>query len=203
MKVKKERKLWYDYLWVVEICYFVLGFFNILFAWLGMVFFLTPLLIAMIKGDKAYCNKYCGRGQLFQKLGDKLSRNRPLPKFMRSTYFRYGFLVFFMAMFFNMVYTTYLVYAGATEVSQVVTLLWTFRVPWDFAASLSVEPWVAQYAYGFYSVMLTSNILGIVTMLLYKPRGFCVYCPMGTMTQGICKVGANYGRNERTSKGNK
>jgi hypothetical protein len=25
-------------------------------------------------------------------------------------------------------------------------------------------------------------------MLLFKPRSWCVYCPMGTMTQGICKL---------------
>lgn len=30
--------------------------------------------------------------------------------------------------------------------------------------------------------------LGFVTMLLFKPRSWCVYCPMGTMTQLICKV---------------
>ena len=39
-----------------------------------------------------------------------------------------------------------------------------------------------------YSVMLTSTVLGLITMVLYKPRSWCVYCPMGTMTQLICKV---------------
>ena len=24
-------------------------------------------------------------------------------------------------------------------------------------------------------------------MILFKPRSWCVYCPMGTMTQLICK----------------
>lgn len=183
-----KTKNWYDYLWVVEITYFVLGFFNILFAWLGMIFFFTPLAIAVIKGNKSYCNKYCGRGQLFAKLGQKISRDRPLPKFMRTTYFRYGFLTFFMVMFLNMIFTTYLVFAGSKSLAQVVTLLWTFRVSWSFAGAAGVAPWVAQFAFGFYSVMLTSTILGMVTMLFFKPRGFCVYCPMGTMTQGICKM---------------
>ena len=36
--------------------------------------------------------------------------------------------------------------------------------------------------------MLTSTVLGLVTMVLFKPRAWCVYCPMGTMTQGICKL---------------
>ena len=25
-------------------------------------------------------------------------------------------------------------------------------------------------------------------MVLYKPRTWCAFCPMGTMTQGICKL---------------
>ena len=200
MKTKK----WYNYLWIAEISYFILGFFNILFAWLGMIFFLTPLAIAVITGNKSYCHKYCGRGQVFALVGKKFSRNKPLPTFMRTSYFRYGFLAFFMTMFLNMIYTTYLVFGGTTDLSQIVTLLWSFKLPWDFAYTANVTPWVAQYAFGFYSVMLTSATLGIITSLLFKPRGFCVYCPMGTMTQSICKFkngGNDYGANEGECKG--
>ena len=38
----KKAKHWYDYLWICAILYFTLGFFNILFAWLGMIDFLLP-----------------------------------------------------------------------------------------------------------------------------------------------------------------
>ena len=39
------KKHWYDYLWIVSLLYLVLGFFNILFAWLGLACFFLPLLI--------------------------------------------------------------------------------------------------------------------------------------------------------------
>ena len=51
-----KQKHWYDYLWIWTIIYFVLGFFNILFAWLGMIDFLVPLIIALFGGGKAFCN---------------------------------------------------------------------------------------------------------------------------------------------------
>ena len=51
-----------------------------------------------------------------------------------------------------------------------------------------VAPWIAQFAFGFFGVMLTSTVLGLVTMILFRPRSWCVYCPMGTMTQGICQL---------------
>ena len=53
----KKRK-WSNYLWVVELLYLCLGLFNILFAWLGMLFFTIPLLVAVFGGSKAYCNRY-------------------------------------------------------------------------------------------------------------------------------------------------
>ncbi|BCJ94644.1 membrane protein [Anaerocolumna cellulosilytica] len=186
--MKKQRK-WYEYLWIVSVIYLTLGFFNILFAWLGVICFLTPLLIAVSKGNKAYCNRYCGRGQLFELLGGNLllSRKKAPPKFLKSKWFRYGFLAFFMTMFGVMLYATYLVFQGA-NISKVVTLLWVFKLPWHWANTSMVPDGVAQFAFGFYSVMLTSTVLGFVTMLLFKPRSWCVYCPMGTMTQGICLI---------------
>ena len=75
------KKHWYDYLWIWTICYFALGFFNILFAWLGMIDFLVPLFIAIIGGSKAFCNRYCGRGQLLQKCGT-CSRKTNAPRWL-------------------------------------------------------------------------------------------------------------------------
>ena len=171
--------------------YLILGFFNILFAWLGLICFVVPLLISIGKGNKAYCNRYCGRGQLFDLLGNKLglSRKKDIPAFLRSRWFRYGFLLFFLTMFGNMLFTTYLVFSEVHGLREIVKILWTFKVPWGFAyQGTAIAPWMVQFAFGFYSVMLTSTILGLITMILYKPRSWCVYCPMGTMTQGICKL---------------
>ncbi|MGI6028969.1 MAG: 4Fe-4S binding protein [Candidatus Heteroscillospira sp.] len=162
---------------------------NILFAWLGMAFFIIPLLVAVFGGSKAYCSRYCGRGQLFELLGRrlKLSSNRKPPKFLHSRLFRLGFLAFFMTMFSMMLISTYKVFAGA-PLRQTVTLLWTFKLPWQWAQVDFVAPWIAQFAFGFFGVMMTSTVLGLITMLLFRPRSWCVYCPMGTMTQCICHI---------------
>ena len=34
---KPTKKRWSDYLWIVSATYFTLGFFNIVFAWLGVI----------------------------------------------------------------------------------------------------------------------------------------------------------------------
>ena len=121
----KEKKKWHDYLWIFSLTYLVLGFFNILFAWLGLLCFFIPLIIAIAKGNKAYCNRYCGRGQLFSLIGGRfgLSRKKDIPGWMKSVCFRYGFLLFFLTMFLLMLWNTALVFAGTRNLSTVVTLL--------------------------------------------------------------------------------
>jgi hypothetical protein len=187
-----SNKRWYDYLWIAEVSYLALGLFNILFAWLGLIFMMTPLMIAIIGGNKHYCNKYCGKGQLFGLLGGilGLSLKKDTPRFLRSLWFRYGFLAFFMTMFGVMIYSVYLVFTGA-ELRETVTLLWTFQLPWHWTNVSFVPGWVARFAFGFYGAMLTSTVLGLVSMILLRPRSWCVWCPMGTMTQGICMLKGN------------
>lgn len=187
-----KKKHWYDYLWIVSPIYLTLGFFNILYAWIGLIFFFLPLLFAIFKGNKMYCNRYCDRGQFLSILGKKLklSRYRDTPSWMKSKAFRYAFLVFFLVMFTNMLYVTYLVMTGVKDGGSFIKLFWTFKVPWSFAIDPTITPWVNQFALGFYSLMLTSTLIGVIVMILYKPRTWCSFCPMGTMTQTICALKA-------------
>ena len=143
-----KRNHWYDYLWVLTALYLALGFFNILFAWLGLLCFFIPLIMASTFGTKSYCNKYCGRGQLFELIGNswKLSPKRDIPSWMRSHTFRYGFLLFFTTMFVNMLVSTYLVFAFScfTEVTFTFTgftvnvIVFVAALYFPFAAALIV-----------------------------------------------------------------
>ena len=130
-----KKKNWREYMWIVSATYLTLGFFNIMFAWLGLLCFFIPLIMSIVQGKKGYCNKYCGRGQLFTVLGKKLklSRNKDVPKWMKSRLFRYGFLAFFLTMFCLMIRNTYLVFVGTQSLREAVTLLWTFQLPCQFA----------------------------------------------------------------------
>jgi hypothetical protein len=183
----KKKKLWREYLWAASVLYLLLGLFNIISAWIGMLCFTIPLVVSAAGGGKSYCNSYCGRGQLLYLLGTryKLSKNRNIPMLLKAKWFRFGFLAFFLVMFANMIFSTFLVFRGANDLTETITLLWTWKVPWQWVNTSFVSPWIAQFAFGFYSMMLTSTLLGIITMVLYKPRSWCVYCPMGTVTQAI------------------
>ena len=161
-----------------------------------MIDFLLPLAIAIFGGNKFFCNHLCGRGQLFAVATKKFKivRQKPAPMWLSSKWIRYGFLIFFMAMFCSMLYQTWLVYGGAKSLNEVVRLFWSFDVPWKWAYTAGFAPdWVSQFSFGFYSMMLTSLLIGLILMLFYRPRTWCSFCPMGTMTQSICKI-RQYGK---------
>ena len=38
------------------------------------------------------------------------------------------------------------------------------------------------------AVVAVALLLGLIVMVLFRPRSWCAFCPMGTMTQSICKL---------------
>lgn len=161
------KKHWYDYMWIVSLTYLILGFFNILFAWLGLLCFFIPLLISIVGGTKGYCNRYCGRGQLFGLVGGRfgLSRKKDIPKWMKSKWFRYGFLIFF----FYYVFSDALEYvsgvcrcqrteAGGDSVVDMETAV-ALGIPWDLVPSgrCPVCFWLLQRDVDFYRSRIYYN----------------------------------------------
>ncbi len=130
-KALSIKRHWYDYLWIWSIIYFALGFFNILFAWLGLIDFILPLIFAIAGGNKWFCNHMCGRGQLFWILGRNLkcSRRKQAPVWISSKWFRYGFLTFFMTMFGTMIFQTYLVFSGTESLRKVLSSFGPLKFP--------------------------------------------------------------------------
>ena len=56
------KKKWSDYLWIASLTYLILGFFNILFAWLGLICFIVPIVISLVTGSKWAWPALCSAG---------------------------------------------------------------------------------------------------------------------------------------------
>ena len=77
------KRHWYDHLWVVSLTYLILGFFNILFAWLGLLVLLHPADHLRCRAEpRATATATAAEGQLFGLLGGRfgLSRREGHPK---------------------------------------------------------------------------------------------------------------------------
>lgn len=68
-------------IFVLTALYLALGFLIFFRLAGGLLCFFIPLIMASTFGTKSYCNKYCGRGQLFELIGNswKLSPKRDIP----------------------------------------------------------------------------------------------------------------------------
>jgi polyferredoxin len=184
---------WTDYLWLASIAYFVLGFFNILFAWLGLLCIATPILQASLKNDKSFCYNGCPRSKLLDILGNtlKLSPHRRPPALLSHRWFRKIFMILFFGSMY-VVFCTTLITLNQRPLSSSIIGLWQQYNP-RAIQHLDKVPnnFLRMFALASYTSMSISLVLGVITMLLYKPRTWCAFCPMGTLTQSICQDNVN------------
>ena len=183
------KKRWYDFLWIASLLYLVLGFFNILFAWLGLLCFFI-LWSSPLRAGIRLLQPLLWTGTVVQPAGWTL---RPLPAGRYSPVDeKQGVPLRVFGLFSADVLPDALEHisglcrrAGAAPgrhsaldvpAALALGLLWNPLFP----RRCPIRLWLLQR-------MLTSTVLGLVTMVLFKPRSWCVYCPMGTMTQLICR----------------
>ena len=90
----RQRNMLY---WILLI-FIVVGFFYPIVGLLAIVCMIAPVAMSVFRG-RYWCGHFCPRGNYYDKLISKISRNRKIPDFIRSRGFR-GFMLFFIfAMF--------------------------------------------------------------------------------------------------------
>jgi len=47
--------------------------------------------------------------------------------------------------------------------------------------------WVTHLSYRFYSMMMTTTVLGLTLAIVYKPRTWCTICPIATISDSYIK----------------
>lgn len=86
--------------------------------------------------------------------------------------------------------STIAVATGRIEPIEKIRLLIILELPWNLPQLIdfgSIPVWISHLSYRFYSVMLTSTLLGLGFALLYKPRTWCAVCPVGSMTGNLIR----------------
>jgi polyferredoxin len=65
-----------------------------------------------------------------------------------------------------------------------------------FGMMMTSTPGSVESAEGLEQAMFMTLAMGLLAMILFKPRSWCVCCPMGTTMQGICRI-RNHGSEKR------
>lgn len=183
------RKGFKGYLYIITILFFVLGFFNIVFAWLGFTCLTLPFILLLKNRKKTWCQQYCPRASLF----GALFRNRSItgkggPDWLVKGKAKWFVLTYFCINLFVLTMSTIMVFKGRRAPVEKVRFLIAFELPWNMPQLLDfgVMPgWVTHLSFRVYSMMFTTTILGLLLAWLFKPRTWCTVCPINTASNII------------------
>lgn len=185
------KRDWRNYLFIITILFFVLGFFNILFAWFGFACMTLPFILLLKNKRKTWCQGYCPRASLFHAM----FRNRSItgkagPGWLIKGNFKWIVLVYFVFNLFILIMSTVMVFKGRAESMENIRFLLAFQLPWDIPQLLDssgIPSWAVHLSYRIYSMMFTTTTIGLLLGWIYKPRTWCTICPINTASNLILK----------------
>ena len=183
MKLHKKNLL--DGLFIGTILFFVLGMIHITLAVLGIICMVLPFLLRAWSGKKLWCTTYCPRASLFNKLLKPISLHLKSPKWLFSKKAKKAVLIFFFINLFFITMSTLMVALGRIEPMLYLRLFIAFKIPLALPQFITIDApqYLMHLGYRFYSVMLTTTMVGLILGILYRPRAWCNICPIQTLTK--------------------
>lgn len=189
--LEKMFENWKNYTYLFTILFFVLGFFNILFAWLGFACLTIPFILLLKDRKKTWCQSYCPRVNLFENAfkGRSLT-GRGGPAWLVKGKGKWYVLGYFFFNLFILTMSTIMVSLGKMPPMEMVRFMIVFPLPWEMPQLLefaAVQDWAVHLSFRLYSMMFTTSVIGILLAWLYKPRTWCTICPVNTMSDMMLK----------------
>lgn len=175
-------------LYMVTVLFFILGLFNMFFAWLGLACFTLPFIFLFKDRNKTWCKSYCPRASLLTKLTGRVSQSKPVPKWLLTKKFKHYVLIYFGFNLFFAAMSSMMVVMSRIAPIDKIRLFMFFQLPWEVPQILTISgisPWLIHGSFRIYSIMLSSTLIGLLLGYLYKPRTWCAICPVGTLSDRL------------------
>lgn len=179
------------YLFLITIFYFVLGFINIHFSLLGIFCMSLPIILLLKDNKKTWCQGYCPRASLYTKSG-KLTKkySGKTPLFFIKGNMKWIMLSYFAISLFIITVSTIKVASGSMPPMNIIRFLLLFPIKGEMPQLIELNNvflWITHLSYRFYSMMMTTTVLGLILSLIYKPRTWCTICPISTVSDSYLK----------------
>lgn len=98
MGVKKIFELWKKYSYVLLLAFVIVSLFDFRIGIAAIICMIAPIIVSIFRG-RYWCGNLCPRGNFYDNVVSKFSKNRPVPKFLKSAYFRMFVVLFMFTMF--------------------------------------------------------------------------------------------------------
>lgn len=177
------------YLFLVTLIYFAVGLINIHFALLGLFCMGIPVYLLLRDRKKTWCQGYCPRASLYTVVGKKKPyKNLSTPKYFIKGSMKWIMLGYFCVNLTIIILSTIMV--SIEKIPPMDYLRFLFVLPLPQIPQLffiQSAGWLLHLSYRFYSIMMTTTILGFILAIIYKPRTWCAICPIATISDEYIK----------------
>jgi len=181
----------HKYLFVITLVFFALGFVNIHFSLLGIICMILPILLVLKNRRKTWCQGYCPRASLYSASGkSKKWTSRKTPQFFTKGSMKWIMLAYFGFSLFFIIMSTVGVFRGFRPPMNYLRFLILIPIPYEIPQLINFiefTPWLLHLSYRFYSMMITTTLIGLTMAVIYKPRTWCTICPIATVSDVILK----------------
>lgn len=180
-----------NYLFLFTLGFFVIGIINIHFALLGIICMLTPFILLWKNKKKTWCQGYCPRANLYTKIGKQpFFPSYHTPAYLIRGNMKWIMLGYFGISLFFITMSTIAVARGFREPMNYLRFLIILPIPFELPQIFQITKlpvFLSHLSYRFYSMMLTTTILGLILGIFFKPRTWCVICPINTTSDLLLK----------------
>lgn len=169
---------------IFTILYFLLGFVNIHFSFLALGCMIIPFILLLRKRKNNWCSGICPRADylsLFRFVNFRLKA----PKWLFGNNMKNNILVYFCINILFITMSTFMVRAGRMLPIDKIRLFIAFQLPIDLPQIIPTSldsPVLLHLAFRLYSLMLSSTLLGTFLAIVFKPKTWCVICPVKTIS---------------------
>lgn len=181
----------HKYLFLGTVSFFLLGFINIHFSLLAMVCMTFPIILLLRDRKKTWCQGYCPRASLYTTCGKKKKLSGlKTPQFFIRGNMKWIMLAYFGISLTFIIMSTLGVARGIRLPMEYLRFLILIPLPFEMPQLfdiINIVPWLTHLSYRFYSMMMTTTVLGLFLALVYKPRTWCTICPIATVSDVITK----------------
>jgi polyferredoxin len=177
-------------LFLITLGYFALGIINIHLALTALICMALPFILLYRSGKKQWCHGYCPRADFFSLIKAK-GKGKKAPSWLISPKARNGILSYFCVNLMLITTSTWMVALGKIAPIEKIRLFIVFELPLVLPQLVElgdVPQAITHLAYRFYSVMISSTLLGLILTLFFKPKTWCAVCPVSTMSSRIQRV---------------
>ncbi|MDA3808889.1 MAG: hypothetical protein PF518_01035 [Spirochaetaceae bacterium] len=177
----KKNKLIFS---MLTLLYFLSGFINIYFSYLAIACMAIPFLLLSRFKKNVWCTGICPRADYLSHFRI-FNLGKKTPTWLFSDKMKNNIFMYFCINLMFIILSSFMVSQGKILPIEKIRLFIAFQLPWNIPQLWTIDyyhPLLNHLAFRFYSLMLSSALLGTFLAVVYKPRTWCVICPVKTLS---------------------